>query len=141
MIYFHKKIRIFRDRLNYLICLNLTKTRKNSKITFKMEITDYTVQFLMRKYQTTGRFKKCSLIFSDLDLHSENLYNDEDSHSVKIDTFEIRIMRRKAIEIKTRTKNKIKIFAPVFLSVRFTRYNQVHLNVFDKKFLLRIRHL
>jgi hypothetical protein len=141
MIYFHKKIRIFRDRLNYLICLNLTKTRKNSKITFKIEITDYTVQFLIRKYQITGRFKKCNLIFSDLELDSENLYNDDDSHSVKIDTFEIRIMRRKAIEIKTRTKNKLRIFAPVFLSVRFTRYNQVHLNEFDKINLLRIRHL
>ncbi len=141
MIHFNRKIRIFRDRLNYLICLNLVKTRKSSKIAFKIEITAETVEFLVNRYHINGRFKKCNMIFSDLELYSENLYNDEDSHSVKIDTFEIRIMKKKTLEIKTKGKIKLKIIAPVFLSVRFRRLNQVHINESDKISLLRIRHL
>ncbi len=80
------------------------------------------------------------MIFSDLELYSENLYNDGDSHSVKIDTFEIRIMKKKTLELKTKGI-KLKIIAPVFLSVRIRRLNQVHINESDKISLLRIRHL
>ncbi len=136
----NRKIRAFSDRLNFLICLNLIKTRKNPSIAFKIELTEYATQFLTNNYQINGRFKKCSSIFSDLGLEWENFYNEQDFHQIQKDTFVMRIMRKKPLEITKRDKTKKKIFASAFLSVRFLRLNQVELSESDKNNLLSIRH-
>ncbi len=108
----------FKERLNYSICLNILKTRKNPNIAFKIDITGYVFKYLKEKYQLNGRFMKCNSIFSDLDLDSENFYNENDSHSVKRETFQIRIMKKKSLVIKSKSMASKLIDAPYILSFK-----------------------
>ena len=118
MSFSQEHIQSFKERLNYSICLNLIKFRRNPNIAFKIEITEHVVKFLKDKYKVNGRFQKCTSIFSDLGLDSDNFYNENDSNSVRRDTFQIRIMKKKPLIMKS---NRIiisvnfKVLSPMIL--------------------------
>ena len=129
-----KQVQLFKERLNYSICLNLLKTRRSPNIAFKLEISEQVIQFLVKKYKINGKFQKCSSIFIDLGLESENVYKDNDSHSVRRETFALRLMKKRPIEMKLNINTRKLISAPVFLSVRFLRFNRVALSNCDNIF-------
>ena len=125
-----KEFKMLIDGLNFNIGLNLLKTRKSCHIKFKLELNEYCKNILVNHYNLCASFKP-TRIMDELGLINENFYNANDTHRVRMDSFEIRLVNKKKISIQRKMRGELvpeKLFSNFFLSVRFWRQNLIVFN-------------
>lgn len=117
--------------IQYNIGMNLIKTKKRPCIKFKVEINKELENTLKIKYFLNGRFKNCPSFLRDFKIIYSNYYNDTDFHSIKLDTFELKLTKQKKINLISKVRNKLKagiIYSKPSLTIKFVRNNVVNLN-------------
>ena len=123
------------QRLQFAIGEHLLNNRTRPIISFKITISKTTLDYLMAKYELNfSRFKQCNNIFNDLGISNENVYNDDDYNTTEDLKLKFIKSKEKLLHLRNGTTQIIK--SDSFLSVKFTRVNNLVLNEDDHDFLV-----
>ena len=129
----------FINSINVNIGSNLLKTKNRPSIKFKIEISKKLKDFLQKKYDINGRFKKQNDFMRDADLLTNNFYNENDCHRIYADSFEIKLtVNEKKFAIMTRINGEIErriLSKNPFVTIKFLRQNKIFFNEEDRCFL------